>query len=310
MTLLNYLIFSQNSYSFSKQNTKAPPLAKIIQNDWNIFSEKSLHQNILTDILAQLSFPFTDQRQPVEYIEEITESVEYWELLKKELKWERRFLANIGKMENLGWNGFFNQRILLSDSIPLFRARINTTHDQGVFSKEKMGCPPKHLTAGGRANPQGIPYLYLCKEIETTIYEIRATFLDEVSVGTFRIKKGITTVLIDFTENKSVFLNIENILEYTKSVLLKKKISADLSKPMRRYDSELEYIPTQFICEFIRYITGADGILFNSSLYKGGKNIVLFDQEKAECISVAPYKVFSVNIKVKKKNNVKPVDPY
>lgn len=77
---------------------------------------------------------------------------------------------------------------------------------------------------------------------------------------------------------------------------MRKIISADLSIPLRRYDSEIEYIPTQFICEFIRNFTGADGILFNSSLHNGGKNVVLFGQDKVECISVKMYRITKVDI--------------
>ncbi len=130
--------------------------------------------------------------------------------------------------------------------------------------------------------------MYLSKSIKTTLYETRATYLDELTIGEFKIKNTESIILVDFTALPSAFSydSSSNINDYTKSILLKKLISSDLSKPLRRYDSELEYIPTQFICEYIRYITGADGILFASSLHKEGKNIVLFEQKKVECFSV------------------------
>jgi hypothetical protein len=62
----------------------------------------------------------------------------------------------------------------------LFRSRIN---DNGVitpFPKDKMGAPPTEWATAGRANPQGIPFLYLSDAPETTFYEIRALFLDIV----------------------------------------------------------------------------------------------------------------------------------
>jgi hypothetical protein len=65
---------------------------------------------------------------------------------------------------------------------------------------------------------------------------------------------------------------------------------------MRRYDSELEYIPTQFICEFIKVFTGAFGIRFNSSLHPNGHNVVLFDQKIMTCVSVKKVKINSVNL--------------
>ena len=48
-----------------------------------------------------------------------------------------------------------------------------------------------------------------------------------------------------------------------------KAISDDLSRPMRRYDSIVDYVPTQFICEYIKYTAKADGIAFKSSLCDG-----------------------------------------
>jgi hypothetical protein len=107
-----------------------------------------------------------------------------------------------------------------------------------------------------------------------------------VSVGEFKIKSGSSVNIVDFTEVPSAFTGIGDLVNYTKKILLKKSISKDLSKPIRRYDTDIEYVPTQFICEFIRYIIGFEGILFNSSLDSEGKNIVLFDQEKIECINV------------------------
>jgi hypothetical protein len=44
----------------------------------------------------------------------------------------------------------------------------------------------------------------------------------------------------------------------------------------------------------------ADGILFDSSLHKGGKNIVLFNQEKVECTEVNMYRVNKVEINAEK----------
>ena len=81
-----------------------------------------------------------------------------------------------------------------------------------------------------------------------------------------------------------------------KSTLLKQLISKDLSKPMRRYDSELDYIPTQFICEFIRVFIDVDGIKFKSSLHKFGNNLVIFDQHIMGCTDVKRVQVSAVDI--------------
>lgn len=271
--------------------------SKLIQNDWNLFSDEWKCNIILSDILLSLNSSIVDPSITVSYIDNIIECTSYWETLKSEIKWKIRFLTNIDKLDELHWPLLFKQTVILSRSDQLFRARLHYSGDQKKFDKNDMGCPIKSIASAGRANPQGIPFLYLSKNIETTLYEIRATFLDDVSVGTFKIKGSSDVVLVDFTEIASAFLNVDEIVEYAKSMLLKRYISTDLSKPIRRYDSELEYIPTQFICEYIRYNNkNAAGIIFDSSLHIGGKNIVLFDQDKVECISVEKHRITTVVI--------------
>ena len=165
-----------------------------------------------------------------------------------------------------------------------------------AYKNEEMMCPPFNLAGGGRANPLGIPYLYLSDNPETVLYEVRASFLDELSIGVFQLKEEFKSVkIVDFTEDTSLFQ--ENVNRIIKAKLLRDKISRDLSKPMRRYDSEIEYIPTQFICEFVRIYTGANGIRFSSSLHPTGKNIVMFKQELMECKQVLLKKINSMNLK-------------
>jgi hypothetical protein len=158
-----------------------------------------------------------------------------------------------------------------------------------------MGCPTPNNTRGGRANPLGIPFLYLSDNEETVLYEVRASFLDEISVGLFRVKNSLDVKIVDFTECISIY-NPSNVNGLIKAHLLKRLISEDLSKPMRRYDSEIEYIPTQFICEFIKIITNAKGIQFKSSLHPKGNNLVLFDENLMKCTNVKLKQITLLNI--------------
>jgi len=287
-----------------KIDPKGIAISRLIQNDWNLFPDEWKCNIILSDILKSLNSSIVDPSITVSYIDDILDCTLYWETLKSEIKWNTRFLTNIDKLDERHWPLLFKQTVVLSPAELLFRARLHYSGDQKEFDTINMGCPDKSVVSAGRANPQGIPFLYLSKNIETTLYEIRATFLDDVSIGKFKIKGDCDVVLVDFTEIASAFLNVDKIVEYAKSMLLKRYISTDLSKPIRRYDSELEYIPTQFICEYIRYNNkDAAGIMFDSSLHIGGKNIVLFDQDKVECISVEKQRVTNVVIEAKSISN-------
>ena len=167
---------------------------------------------------------------------------------------------------------------------------------KGSFQNDEMFCPPAKIAMGGRANPPGIPYLYLSDDPDTVLYEVRAAYLDELSFGVFKLKDLIgATKIVDFTENTSLF-QPGKVNETIKSRLLREIISTDLSKPMRRYDSELEYVPTQFICEYIKIFTGANGIRFKSSVHPKGNNLVIFDQTMMECIEVKLKKITRLNL--------------
>jgi hypothetical protein len=279
-------------------NDSGVSLSTLIQSDWNLFANEAICIDIVNCFIKPFSPILIDSNQKVSYIDDITVCVEYWETIKDEIKWKKRFFSNISTLEELGWQSIFDEKQTFEwpNNEYLFRGRLHYNSNQKEYKLEDMGCPHNGQVPAGRANPQGIPYLYLSKSIETVLYEIRSTFLDEISVGTFKIKSDATIILVDFTEKASAFSKIDEIVEYTKSMLLKRYISTDLSKPIRRYDSEIEYIPTQFICEYIRLISNADGILFNSSLHKGGKNIVLFEQDKVECVSVELQRVSHIEI--------------
>ncbi len=266
---------------------------------WSFFSSKDTSIKILSYVLPNLKTDIDSPYRSVEYIDEIIENYKHWDILKKDLKWKNRYVINIERLEDLGWDGFFNTQFELKKETPLFRARLHHKSGLQAYDPKDMYCPPeKEIANGGRANPLGIPFLYLSDNPETVLYEVRASYLDELSVGTFKLKPEFESIkLVDFTEETSLYQSDYNrITDTIKSKILRVKIGNDLSKPMRRYDSELEYIPTQFICEFIKVYTGVHGIRFNSSLHPNGKNVVLFDQNLLTCISVKKVKINSVNL--------------
>lgn len=274
------------------------PIISKIKSNWSFFSSESIANKILNFVLPNVLTEISSTKINIDYTEDIIENHNHWEVLKEELKWQNRFVINIERLEDLGWDGFFNTQFILCKDVELFRARLHHQSGLPVYKPEEMTCPQKESTIGGRANPSGIPFLYLSDKPETVLYEIRASYLDELSVGTFQLKPDIDSIkIVDFTEDTSLFQpNSTSINKTIKGKLLRHKISSDLSKPMRRYDTELEYIPTQFICEFIKVFTGAKGIRFKSSLHPTGNNIVLFDHELMTCKSVKKVKINSINL--------------
>ena len=267
-----------------------------LQSSWSFFANHDVSNNILNEVLPVLVTDITNSDDLVEYNSDIIDNIKHWGILKDELKWSRRYIPDISRLEDFGWDAYFNTQFELKSTDRLYRARLHHNGGMPPYPIGEMMCPKAEIATGGRANPPGIPYLYLSDTSDTVLYEVRAAYLDELSLGLFKLKDAIgTTKIVDFTENTSLF-QPSKVNETIKSRLLREIISTDLSKPMRRYDSELEYVPTQFICEYIRVFTGATGIRFKSSVHPSGNNLVIFDQTLMECIEVKLKKINHLNL--------------
>jgi hypothetical protein len=288
--------FFSSLFSIYKETADGIPLAQSVQKDWNLFSNNQVDKELLLrDILTSINSSFSISSK-ITHIEDIKENIAFWNSLKYELKNRRRFLTDTEQIIDYGWDTFFNVFSTFDNSVNLFRARIHYNEEQEKpFSTSAMGCP-KTSHSEGRANPKGIPYLYLCKDIETTFYETRASYLDYISVGLFKVIKPNTLKIVDFTKHLSPFNNATDIIEFSKGKILRDTISKYLSKPLHRFDSELEYIQTQFICEFVRYFYDVDGIQFFSSLKKGGVNVVIFSEYKITCNVVELHQISEIKI--------------
>lgn len=292
-----YDFFSELFESF-EPNEKGDSVLSKLSSNWDLFSGSAVGAKIMNCVIPNIDTDIHSADELVEFTDDILQNVGYWQKLKDQLKWERRYLTDIDYLiEELGWDGFFNSKVTIKSEDVFYRARLHVKPSMTCFPIEEMSSPPRESVLGGRSNPPGIPFLYLSDNPETILYEVRASYLDEVTIGEFSLKDGQReeVVISDFTEMTTLFHPGE-ISKRIKSTLLKKSISRDLSKPMRRYDSELDYIPTQFICEFIKVFTNVQGIKFRSSLHTVGNNIVLFDKDSVECRNVAKHQVKKIEI--------------
>lgn len=276
------------------KDSNGTELVQLIQNDWNIFYSDVCARKILSAIIDHEHFDFSVDDKVI-YTSEVQECFSVWEKLKSEVQEEKRYFSDLG---SFNWEVYIKSNAQIRKGTVLYRARI-TPDGRNKLKTNEMGCPPKERATAGRANPVGIPYLYLCNKIETTFYEVRAVYLDRLSIGKFTVRRDLN--IVDFSNKISLFFTYTDsesnfsIIDIVKRKILFDKISADLSKPLRRFDTEIEYVPTQLICEYCKQ-NGADGIRFNSSLHQGGTNVVLFNSLDATCTSVLHREIKSVII--------------
>ena len=267
-------------------------IVSLLQKDWDIFVDDEVGKIIIAHFLSLDNYGY-DLNEKVGYVDAIKNDISTWDKIKREVREEKRFFANLSYFDG---NNMIEANTTIPQDTILYRARVIPSN-RTYLTKNDMGCPPRGKATAGRANPLGIPYLYLCKNEETTYYEVRALYLDKLAIGSFKTTRDLN--ILDFTSALSLYYAYNNSTISLSEVIAKQKIlqliSSDLSKPLRRYDSELEYVPTQLICEYCK-INGIDGICFNSSLHNGGVNVVLFDSSSAECIKVKSREIKDVHI--------------
>lgn len=280
-------------------------LHECLARDWeNLFRIedtliiKALLSHICVEELEKNS-AFLDLKVDFLYIDELVDNQEInWDVFVREIKFKNRFFIenkiNLPLLEEL----FKRHEKPYKKGKVFHRARI--CDGEGIYEKEKMGKPPVEKSTAGRANPRGISYLYVSNDWETTLYETRASLYDYVTIAEFKIKEDINVLNLRDTSKISPFTLDDDIGEYLKHKKYLSKLEKELSKPIRRQDSELDYLPTQYLCEFIKSI-GFDGVEFRSSLNSDGYNLAIFNDDNFECVKTTLHEVKSVKFISEKK---------
>jgi hypothetical protein len=159
------------------------------------------------------------------------------------------------------------------------------------YPPERMH-PLKFAASEGRANPKGIPYLYLATCKETAMSEVRPWIGSTISLAQFRIRKELT--VIDCSVNHSAhpahFL-LERGDDEPSDEEISNSVWTDIdlafSKPVTQNDSHAYYAPTQVLAELFKK-EGFDGVYYKSML-AAGHNVALFDPEIAEMLNCFLY---------------------
>jgi hypothetical protein len=205
-----------------------------------------------------------------------------WDEFANEIKFENRYhikhAIDLGKLEIL----LKRLQRNYSKGTKYFRSRISCKNG---YPTSEMSNPPSIKTKGGRANPEGISYLYLSNDLDTTVYETRAYLFDYITIGEFILKEDITVVNLRKPKifDPLLLADTEDLQDYLIHLPFMSHLENELSKPVRRNDNEFDYIPSQYLSEFIKSL-GYDGIEYSSSLNPNGYNFAIFTPEKIECV--------------------------
>lgn len=272
-------------------------LHKIITRDWNIF-------NFRDDIVKNFLSCVCDRRlkeEPdlFEYNVYLAEQYDPEFMVKNSLlngcKWEE-FVFSI-KHTNRFHTSSINVDILdklleraeknYGENVEFYRARYS---DNRGWQCKDMGAPDYSIASSGRANSRGISCLYLANNVDTTFYEIKARTHDTVTVGLFKAKREFKVVDLKALDNLSPFYLDVDISTYVVNRDTLKLIAMEIAKPLKRDDSELDYIPTQYLSDYIKS-QGYDGIEYRSTINPDGYNLAIFNQEIFDCVSTKVHNI-------------------
>lgn len=267
-----------------------------IQEDWRIFklTDNNKIKKMLLTILDGMDNGYQkllDSPVRMSISSDTDDLLKSWQSFKKEIKRENRFFllnkANLDAIEEtLPFRTYVKGKIF-------YRCRISD--NENGYPKEQMGKPHPKSSREGRANPKGIPYLYVTQSEQTSLYEARVTYLDYATIADFRLKENINVITLRTTYQVSPFLEDFSIEKYIKNKTFIDLLEEELSKPLRRYDDELDYLPTQYLCEYIKHL-GYDGVEFGSAMHEEGINLVIFNDEKLEIVRTRVFEVSKIEI--------------
>jgi hypothetical protein len=278
-----------------RQDDSGDLLVDLLKSDWGLFA--TLDNAHAKELLSEIFDDGETVRKrfcPVDPGDR--SSLDHWLGLREELKHRNRFFPNtlidLGRLEQLVGYLYID-----SASIPnlLYRARIR----EGLqpHTPAAMGKPPRELSTHGRANPAGIPYLYLASDADTAISEIRPHTGEAVCVAEFHVHGDPR--IVDLCNPKRT-ISPFSIGDESQISMLRRDIGflcelgKELSRPVLPKSAHLEYLPSQYLCEFIKG-RGFNGVKYGSSV-GDGFNIALFDDTFVNVGVISEYCVSRVNV--------------
>ncbi len=161
--------------------------------------------------------------------------------------------------------------------------------------------PLRDRASEGRANPKGIPCLYLATTKEAAMSEVRPWIGSEISVGQFKLLQTLDVIDCSRDYDRMHFYFDEpDPEEIERSVW--GQIAKAFAEPMTRSDNLADYVATQTIAELFKD-AGYDGIAYKSNFGEVGYNVALFDIDAADLINCGLYRVDSIDMKFSGQDN-------
>jgi hypothetical protein len=194
------------------------------------------------------------------------------------------------------------QKVIRAGSI-LWRAQLGHNVKPYIYEGEHIADEPVPFDTNrmkplhgkaveNRANPIGIPYLYLSKKRETALCEVRPWLGSLISVGQFKIIRQLRIIDFFSTEQRHL-IYIEEPSPEEREEAVWTDIDRAFSHHVTPSDKTADYILTQIIAEMFK-AEGFDGIAYRSA-YTNDYNVLLFDIDVSEIMNCFLFEVKEIN---------------
>lgn len=291
--LANYFELLVNVY---EPSDRGKSIVEWMKDDWRLFSHPRMDNAHAKELLGEiLDDGEIVRRGFAPSTSYISEGLAQWDKLRDEMMYANRWFLDVA-IDLVRLRQLFDMLIARALPRQWYRARI--LNEDEVFPIEKMGAPPKRRSLHGRANPVGIPYLYLGSLPETAAAEIRPHTGQVACVADFTVPAIKAVDLRNPRELVSPFIlsDASEIGQLRADLPFLERLGEELTRPVQSAGAAIDYIPSQYLCEFIKK-SGFDGVVYRSSV-SDGINLALFNPAQAVGGSVTLYNVTKVWVDV------------
>ena len=281
-----------------RQDAAGKLLIHWFREDWALFVHPRMDDSRAKDLLGEI---LDDGDIPRELFvpahDPATDRLSEWENLRDELMYHNRYfpekMIDLDRLEAL-----LSSLTIDAEELPTrwYRARICV--GDVPYTDDQMGAPPNRIASHGRANPAGIPYLYLGSDANTAISEIRPHPGEMACVADFTTPP--TLKLVDLSTPRKmvspfILADADEVGRMRNDLPLLERLGSELTRPVIPQSAAIDYTPSQYLCEFIKKC-GYHGVIYRSSVITDGMNLALFQPTLATCGTVEQYRVVRVEV--------------
>ena len=217
-----------------KKDPDGKLLVQLFREDWRLFEHKKMDDPHAKELLAEILDDGEIVRETFARAGNFeTDPLSEWEELRDELMYKNRFFPK-GKIKERVTH-LLPSLTLDSSDVPSswFRARIQLW--EKPFDAVDMGAPPRRTASHGRANPVGIPYLYLASTAPTAIAEVRPHAGELACVASFETPSDLKFVDLRSprrTVSPFLLLDAEAIQKLRNDLPFLERLGDELTRPV------------------------------------------------------------------------------